>query len=378
MPDPAPAFRPLLKWPGGKAREWPELAPHLPRRIRNFADPFMGGLAPFARTPFEGRAFLNDRHARLVDLHLRVQREDRDLYAALSALSRSWDALSEASRELAPVFASLVAGARKGAAPSAGDALPAASEVVRGEETPVIERIAASLADKASRVARLETRHAVTFGRAQLAEHCETAVRSGFYFHVRDREGRPDAPGGPAASATADFLFLREFCYGSMFRHNARGAFNIPYGGTSYNVKRLAPRIEQMASPATRAALARAEFRCGDFEPFLRSLTLGRGDFVFADPPYDSDFRSYGKDAFSPEDHARLAAALAGLPCPWMLVIKETDLVRRTYLSPAMRKSGAREVHAFGKTYGYNVRGRNERAARHLVIACRPSSRHAS
>jgi DNA adenine methylase len=159
-----------------------------------------------------------------------------------------------------------------------------------------------------------------------------------------------------------------------MFRHNAAGGFNIPYGGTSYNAKSLAPRIERYRADETVAALARATFSCGDFEPFLDGLAprLGADDFVFADPPYDSDFKSYGTDAFGPEDHRRLAAALARLPCRWMLVIKETDFVRETYLSPAMRGGGAagaaRQAHAFGKQYGYNVRGRNDRAALHLVI----------
>lgn len=374
MPEQATSFRPLLKWPGGKAREWTHIAPYLPRRIRHFVDPFMGGLAPFARTPFTGRAFLNDRHARLVDLHVRALRGDRELLAALASLSRSWDGLSDAAREIAPVFTALVAEARRGGAPGADDALPAAEEAAGAAESGVAQRIAASVADKAARIARLETKHSVKFGADQLADHCETAVRSGFYFHVRDREGAPDPKDGPTAAATADFLFVREFCYGSMFRHNASGAFNIPYGGTSYNAKRLAPRIEQIASAATRAALGRAEIRCGDFEPFLRTLrkALGPEDFVFADPPYDSDFKSYGKDAFSQDDHARLAGALAALPCPWMLVIKETPFVRRTYLGRDMRRAGARDVHAFGKTYGYNVRGRNDRAARHLVVVSRP------
>jgi DNA adenine methylase len=189
-------------------------------------------------------------------------------------------------------------------------------------------------------------------------------VRGGFYFFVRDRERT-----GRGAAATADFLFVREFFYGSMFRHNADGAFNIPYGGTSYNAKRFLDRVDRMRAPETRAALGRAAFSCGDFEPFLAGLALGAEDLVFADPPYDSDFKSYGPAAFGEADHRRLAKSLGALACPWLLVIKETELVRATYLSKAMQRAGARQVHAFGKKYGYNVRGRNERATRHVAIA---------
>jgi DNA adenine methylase len=344
-------FRPLLKWPGGKGREWPEIAPLLPPRIRHFVDPFMGGGAPFAETPFEGRAWLNDRHERLVDIHRGVQSRDAEFLSRIEALGRSWEALASVSETVAGGFRDLVNGHRAGSIPGPAS-LPAMDEAG--------DAILASVMDKAGRIVRLERKHGVRFSDEELTVHGETAVRAGFYTFVRDRERT-----ATGAAGAADFLFLREFCYGSMFRHNADGAFNIPYGGISYNRKSLLTRLDQYRSEATRAALARATFSCEDFEPFLGRLqrTLGPEDFVFADPPYDSEFRSYGPVAFGREDHRRLAVALSRLPCPWMLVIKETDFVRETYLA-----RGARERHAFGKKYGYNVRGRNERETRHVVI----------
>jgi DNA adenine methylase len=374
-------FRPLLKWPGGKRREWDEIEPHLPRGVRHFVDPFMGGLAPFAGTRFTGGAWLNDRHERLVALHRFVQAKDERFLGALAALADAWDALGPAAAAAAAAFCPLVESHRRGRGRPGNPAIrhseprrapeSLACALADGPARPAADAIAASVLDKAARLARLETRHGVHFGPADLAVHCETAVRAGFYTFVREREGRAK---GASPPATADFLFLREYCYGSMFRHNAEGAFNIPYGGISYNGKSLRQRVEQYRGAETVAALGRATFSCGDFEPFLEALLrrLGAGDFVFADPPYDSDFRSYGPTAFGPADHVRLAAALARLPCRWMLVIKETEFVRATYVSAAMRRRGglgpAREVHAFGKQYGYNVRGRNDRAARHLVV----------
>lgn len=359
-------FRPLLKWPGGKGREWDEIGPRLPVGIRDFIDPFLGGGAPFARTPFTRAAHLNDRHAALVDLHVRVQRGDPAFLAAVDSLGRSWEALGLVAEYLRPVFRGLVAAAR---AAREADSAAATAEVQAAAEVAgcpeAAGAIAASVLDKAARLARLEKKHAVKFDAEAISTHGETAVRAGFYMFVREREGRA-AAAAPTAESVADFLFLREFCYGSMFRFNADGGFNIPYGGITYNRKSLLARAEQFRSDDTRAALARATFSCGDFEPFLERLRPGMSaeDFVFADPPYDSDFKSYGTDAFTQDDHRRLAAALGRLPCPWMLVIQETDFVRATYLAAR----GAREAHAFGKTYGYNVRGRNERAARHLVV----------
>lgn len=339
------ALRPLLKWPGGKTREWAHVAPFVPADVRDFLDPFMGGCAPFALTPFEGRAYLNDRHERLVDLHLRVQAGDAEFLAEAESLARAWQDLAAAASASRRRFEALVEAARRGAD-------------VRSRG---IDDVAASLEDKAARLARLEAKHGVRFDGDALAEHCETAVRAAFYTRVRAEERT-----ARGARAAACFLFVREYCYGSMFRSNAEGAFNIPYGGRSYNRKSFLGRVRQLRAVATRRALARATFSALDFEEFLarRAPSLGSSDFVFADPPYDSDFSTYGDNAFSLADHERLAAALARLPCRWLLVIKETPEVARIY-------SSARRLGAFGKTYGYNVRGRNERDARHLLLAGR-------
>lgn len=366
LSDPA-RFRPLLKWPGGKGREWDEIRPSLPRCVRDFADPFMGGGAPFASTPFERRAYLNDRHERLVDIHRFVQRQDSAFLGEIEELGRVWASLENVARDLSPEFARIVNVHRAERQPDARAIVDVASKSMRRVRAPAVaDSVAFSVLDKAGRIARLERKHSVSFPRDEVAIHCETAVRAGFYTFVRERE-----QSSTGARGAADFLFLREYCYGSMFRHNADGGFNIPYGGTSYNGKAFLSRLSQYRSEEIQTALGRATFSCEDFETFLDRLrpSLGPQDFVFADPPYDSEFKSYGPVAFARDDHQRLAKALARLPCPWLLVIKETDFVRETYLSGDMRSHGAREAHAFGKKYGYNVRGRNDRATRHLLIA---------
>ncbi len=357
-------FRPLLKWPGGKTREWPALAPYVPWDVRHLVDPFMGGLAPFALTPFSGRAHLSDLHPRLVALHVLTQRQDAEFLAACDALAAAWDALGPLAAQLAPAFEALLQSAREGErAPDAASALSDAPRAL--EDDAFAPRLAASLADKALRLARLELRHAVRFEGAECARHGETAVRAAFYGLVREREH-----GATGAAAAADFLFVREYCYGSMFRQNADGAFNIPYGGASYNAKPFARKVERLRDPRTVAALARAEFACGDFGSVLADLAphLERRDLVFLDPPYDSDFSAYGGNEFGIAEHERLADLMARLPCRYLFVIKETADVRRIYVEGAPARAGGRVVLRFGKTYGYNVRGRNDRDARHVVL----------
>ena len=120
-----------------------------------------------------------------------------------------------------------------------------------------------------------------------------------------------------------------------------------------------------------RALLGRADLGAEAFETHLAGAALRPGTFVFLDPPYDTEFSDYGNRGFGREDHERLAATFAGLPCPALLVIQETDFIRKLYEGVG-RDRRARGLpfflESYGKTYGYNVRGRNERRTTHLLV----------
>jgi DNA adenine methylase len=92
-----------------------------------------------------------------------------------------------------------------------------------------------------------------------------------------------------------------------MFRYNAKGEFNIPYGGMSYNKKDMGAKIECMFNPEVAQLFSKTEIRCEDFEDFLENLDLTEKDFLFLDPPYDTDFSDYEGKAFTKRDQERLA-----------------------------------------------------------------------
>ena len=60
-----------------------------------------------------------------------------------------------------------------------------------------------------------------------------------------------------------------------------------------------------------------------DFETFLRTTQPGENDFVFLDPPYDSEFCTYAKNAFTRDDQRRLADFMINeCKAKWMMIIK--------------------------------------------------------
>jgi DNA adenine methylase len=146
-----------------------------------------------------------------------------------------------------------------------------------------------------------------------------------------------------------------------MFRYNRLGEFNIPYGGMSYNRKDFRLKIENMFSDEIAHIFANTQIGCCDFEQFLNDMNLTATDFMFLDPPYDTDFSDYeGKD-FTKADQERLALYLRHTAARFILIIKNTDFIHDLYREHF-------KILKFDNQYTYNVRSRNERNVEHLII----------
>jgi DNA adenine methylase len=109
----------------------------------------------------------------------------------------------------------------------------------------------------------------------------------------------------------ARLIFLNRTCFNGLWRVNASGKFNVPFGRYT-NPRILDPDALRSAS----RALQGVDLRVGDFADVTRSL--GAGDFVYFDPPYvplsrTAAFTAYGKDGFTEADQTRLAEELRSL-----------------------------------------------------------------
>jgi DNA adenine methylase len=127
------------------------------------------------------------------------------------------------------------------------------------------------------------------------------------YYAVRKR---------PTAKMTraqrgARLLFLNKTCFNGLWRVNASGQFNVPFG------RYAAPKIfDEEALRAAHHAFADVRVVHGDFTEATRSLE--EGDFAYFDPPYapvskTSSFTAYARDRFGWEEQERLADELVRL-----------------------------------------------------------------
>ena len=120
--------------------------------------------------------------------------------------------------------------------------------------------------------------------------------------------------------AASLFYYLNRTGYNGLCRFNRKGEFNVPFG-------RHAVIHYRRDFTAYRAPLAPWIFRHDDFE----SVELEPGDFIYADPPYDVEFRQYAKDGFDWPEQERLARWLRRHPGPVILSNQATPRIVELY-----------------------------------------------
>jgi len=145
---------------------------------------------------------------------------------------------------------------------------------------------------------------------------------SDVYYSNRDRFNGLIRTGKADSRESAQlFYYLNRTGYNGLCRFNQSGEFNVPFG--RYKSIPYADRFDEY-----RGTFKRWEFRYGDFEALQTQAT----DFIYADPPYDVEFRQYSKDGFQWQDQVRLAQWLANHPGPVVLSNQATQRIVELYV----------------------------------------------
>ena len=141
------------------------------------------------------------------------------------------------------------------------------------------------------------------------------------YYAVRDRFNGAGDP--------LDFLFLNRAGFNGMVRFNSRGKYNVPFcrrpGRFS---KAYVTKISNQVSWASSVLRGARDWtiRTADWRDTVQQV--GRGDFLYLDPPYSGRSSSY-YDAWGAEDLEDLAEFLAGAECRFALSLWYENRYRR-------------------------------------------------
>ena len=368
-------LRPLLKWTGGKFDEFPLFSEHIPT-FERYIEPFFGGGGVFFALQPQVPALINDKSTDLINFYNQIT--DLDFKKELFLYTDAWDDLGDLVfflwRNSAADFINYIqktkdiAVLKEGLQQQLDIFLTHKSTLTNGDFIVNFELFKAmlltSIVDKAKRIKIISSKGSNCFTKEELCSHFETGLRGGAYLFFRRLLNMHynDQVYLSPAKAAANWYFVREFCYGAMFRFNAKGEFNIPYGGITYNKKKFREKVERLFTKQVAKLFKQTNLSNDDFESFLNDAQLTTGDFIFIDPPYDTEFSEYDQSAFNHNDQERLASLLKDTPAKWMIVIKETPFIRQLYTGSGIN------ILTFFKNYSYNVRGRNNREVIHLII----------
>lgn len=222
-----------------------------------------------------------------------------------------------------------------------------------------INELEKNLKNKTKRMKKIEKEKG-ELPKSDILDNFEAAFKSGFYMHFRHLYNNIEKYNISEPFATAIFYFIREFCYSSMFRYNKSGKFNVPYGGISYNRKDFSAKIDRLSDEKLVKHLSKTTIKCMDFEDFLNEIKPAEGDFLFIDPPYDTNFSTYANNTFDQNDQIRLANYLKNTKANFMVIIKNTDFIYSLY--------EGFNIKSFDKKYQVRFQNRNDKNAEHLLI----------
>jgi DNA adenine methylase len=161
------------------------------------------------------------------------------------------------------------------------------------------------------------------------------------YYLTRERFNHFAYPQTASVNA-ARFIYLNKTCFNGLWRVNQNGDFNVPMG------RYLNPQI--VNEDVLRAAsVALKGVRLLNTSALFMLQKLGKGDFVYADPPYDpisrtASFTGYSQGGFDREHQAQLHMELVNLDArggKFMLSNSATPFIRELY-----RGFSIRTIHA--------------------------------
>ncbi len=354
----------LIKWPGGKAREYNKINTLIPENIDKYIEPFFGGGGIFFKLEPK-KSIINDINDKLINLYKLIKKDDVEFYDLLKQIANDWENLSLIANT---VFSEIkeykndvkaVEIRKKIDKLRSNTTLP---NLINGERE-YWDLLSDYLINKLKRIDILEEKNGL-FSEKDFLSQIVAAAKGTYYYYLRDKY-LPKTK----KENVAQFFFLREFCFGSMFRFNKEGKFNIPYGGASYNDKKFSDKVNNAFSKKVKLLFKNSSIHCEDFRAFFSRINsnISKQDFCFFDPPYDTKFSEYDLQSFGEKDQRDLASLFGKLKCRGIMIIKKTDFINKIYRDQ-QRQNSLISINEYGKNYSYNVRGRNKRSVTHLLI----------
>ncbi len=373
---------PLIKYPGGKEKELSHILPALPSAIDCYYEPFVGGGAVYF-TIEARKYYINDKSDELISLYEMVREQNEIFFGNLKAIEHSWEMISKIVDRHEKTIMNIYTKYKKGKlnkkqlesqiSKFVSANAEEINQLITDDFNYLAEKFGSelckSIKSKMVRMHKIENEKG-DLVYEDVTANIEASFKAAFYTYMRTLINRKEELEIGKELVTAIYFFIRQVCYSSMFRYNKDGKFNVPYGGISYNRKSFTNKIMYYQSTEVVKHLEATVIGNMDFYDFMKLHVPKENDFVFLDPPYDSEFSTYAQNEFGKSDQARLAAYLIKeCKANFMIVIKNTEYISSLYREGTVTANGEQlYVSCFDKKYFVSFQDRNNKNAQHLLI----------
>ena len=176
-----------------------------------------------------------------------------------------------------------------------------------------------------------------------------------FYYDLRNKDRNKNTFNRLSDyTRAARTIYLNKACFNGLYRVNSKNEFNVPFGKkTKVNTYEGGNLI----TVSNYLTMNDIKMLSTDFEDVVK--TAKKGDFVYFDPPYDSDtgtFNSYTDEGFGKEQQRRLARVFKELDEKGVYVMlsnHNTTLINELYKDYNIHVIEAkRNINANGKKRG--------------------------
>lgn len=369
-------LNPMLKWAGGKEQELKHIHPAMPKDFDRYFEPFVGGGSVYFSIGLNNKKIINDKSDELIRLYKCVAEKNSNFFEVMEEIIHNWNLLEKITLnngvELISIYQDFA-----GRTSSHAELKNRIAEFIithSKEFNGMFSRqfnfdienficeLNKCLLNKIARMKVIELSRG-TLPDSDILENLEAAIKAAFYTHFRHIYNNFEKYRVESSFQAAIFFFIRNFAYSGMFRYNSSGKFNVPYGGIGYNRKNMEKKLTYLKSQELNDYLCETQISNLDFDDFFKEFKPTKNDFIFLDPPYDSEFSTYGTNEFNRDDQARLARYLTKeCPANWMIVIKNTPFIFELYNKSHLN------VSSFSKKYLVSFQNRNDKNAEHLII----------
>lgn len=152
------------------------------------------------------------------------------------------------------------------------------------------------------------------------------------------------------------FYYLRKTSFRGMLRYNKSGKFNIPYG------RYKTCNFDILKNKDYEKLLKNSDIFNKDFDYIFQKYN-DKKNFMFLDPPYDSEFTDYGYCSFGKKEHEKLAKCFKETKIRCLMIIGKTDFIKKLYKDFI--------IEEYDKKYRFKLHSKrigNEINTKHLVI----------